>query len=257
MPKASKQVTEVAIESLQVGITSVWVRGLTPFICNAMSEKVRQELLYPKGRKSMAGKQQSIKHDPLLEFRGSAYRSLDVNKEPTRIVFPATGFKSAICNAALETPGTKKAQIGRLLWVEGSYLSLYGVPQMLMSVVRSADMNRTPDVRTRAILPEWACQVTIKFTTPQLNAKSVIALLGRAGILIGVGDFRQGKGRGNYGQFEVCNASDCAAIVKAGGIKAQDAAFESPTFFDSETESLFTWYEEERVRRGQEREAAG
>jgi hypothetical protein len=27
-----------------------------------------------------------------------------------------------------------------------------------MTPVRSADMNRTPDVRTRAILPEWACK---------------------------------------------------------------------------------------------------
>jgi len=257
MPKASKQVTEVVIESLKVGIASVWVRGLTPFICNAMSEKVKRGLLFPGKKKGQAEKEQSIKHDPLLEFRGSAYRSLDINHEPTRIVFPATGFKSALGEAALETPGAKKTQIGRLVWVDGDKLSLYGVPQMYMAVTKSADINRTPDVRTRAILPEWACQVTIKFVTPQLNAKSIIALLGRAGILIGIGDFRQGKGKGNHGQFEVCNASDCAAIVKAGGINAQDAAFESPTFFDSETESLFTWYEEERVRRGQEREAAG
>jgi len=261
MSKAKKEIpAELIIKEVVQGVANVWVRGLTPFICHAMSAKARQEFLFPRGRKTKADKQQTMKHNPLEEYRCSAYRSRGPG-EPTRILMPATAFKSAICNAALETPGIEKTQIGRLVWVEGAYVSLYGAPQMHMAVVRNSDMKHTPDVRTRAILPEWACSMTLRFAAPQLNAEQVVTLLGRAGVFIGVGDFRQEKGKGNYGQFEVCSERDCAEIVKAGGLEAQDAAFAHPTFFDSETEELYSWFEAERKergeKRGQKREAAG
>ena len=249
--KAKQEMSsEIVIEQLKMGSVNVWVKGLSPMIYNAMSEKARQELLYPKGRKTTADKQGNLKHNPIEEYRNSVYRSL--NGGPTRLVFPASAFKGAMAQAALDLPGAKKAQIGRLVWVEGDKVPLYGVPKMSMAITRSSDMNHTPDVRTRAIIPEWCCPVNIKFMKPNLNETMVGRLLDAGGILSGVGDFRQGKGKGNYGQFQICpnGEDDVKDLIKSGGQTAQDAALQSPEFYDADTEATYKWFEEERKKRG-------
>jgi hypothetical protein len=249
--------TEVNIIEINQGYLTFFVRGLTPFIFNAMSEKAKHELLYPKGKKTTADKAQSFKHNPLEEFRGSVYRTRD-NKASTRLIFPATAFKKAMGTAALDIPGAKKAQIGRLVWVRGDMVEIYGIPRLHMSVVRSADMNRTPDIRTRAILTEWACKITVQFVKPAINEQSISNLLAAAGVTVGVGDFRQEKGAGNYGQFALVpdKDADFARIVKTGGLKQQDAALESPEMYDIETEQLYAWFNAEILRRTGKREAA-
>jgi hypothetical protein len=239
---------ELLIERMSVGNINVWIKGKSPLIMHCMPEKSRHELLMPKGKKTAADKAQNMKHDPLQEYRASVYRKIGTGN--TRLAFPAAAIKSALCNAALETPGTKKTQIGRLVWVNGDMLEVYGKPKMLMSVVRSADMNHTPDIRTRAILPEWCCLASITFATPTLSATSLGNLLTTAGMIIGLGDFRQAKGKGNYGQFEPSTEEDCKQIVENGGMKIQDDALETPEFYDADTETLFTWFCDERTRRG-------
>ena len=77
-----------------------------------------------------------------------------------------------------------------------------------MDIVRSADMNKTPDVRTRAYLPQWCAEVTVKYVVPTLSAHSIVSLLSNAGTIVGIGDFRQEKGRGSYGTFAVSGAED-------------------------------------------------
>lgn len=246
---AAKGILEaIEVEPLRVGSMEVWLKGRTPLICNRMAAKAMRELLLPRGRKTTAEKQQSLKHDPLSEFRNSM--SVRPGTGPTRVVFASPAVKGAIATAALETKGTSKAQIGRLVWVKNFSCDLYGVPELFMSVVRSADMNKTPDVRTRAIFREWAIPVTIQFVKPQMSEKSILQLLANGGIIIGIGDFRQEKGKGNFGQFEVVTEDDCQNIVKSGGMKAQDAAIKNPRCFDSDTEELLAWFQAEVQARG-------
>jgi hypothetical protein len=120
-----------------------------------------------------------------------------------------------------------------------------------MSIVRSADMNKTPDVRTRAIVPVWACRLSVTFVQPLIRAQAVANLLAAAGITIGVGDWRPEKGAGSYGQFRIVDQDDAEfrAILKAGGRKAQEEALEHPVCYDDETTELLSWYEDERQRR--------
>ena len=248
MAKETNREAMIEIEALRTGRISPWLVGITPLILNSMSAKTLQTLLMPR-KKTAADKAQNLKHEPLDEYRSAPYKRTGTG--PTRIVFPAAAFKGAMCNAALEIPGAKKSQIGRLVWVEGDYLDVYGVPELLMSVVRSADMNKTPDVRTRAIIRKWAIRVPITFVQPTLNATSIIQLLSTAGLVIGVGDFRQEKGKGNYGQFQVCNeGGEYEAIVKSGGMKAQDAALETPKTYDEESRQLLEWFLAEKTKRG-------
>jgi hypothetical protein len=248
MAKAKGILETIEVEPLKVGSMDVWIKGITPLLCNRMAGKAMRELLFPKGRKTTAEKQQLLKHDPLNEYRNSM--TLQPGNGPTRITFPAPAVKGAMATAALETKGTNKTQIGRLVWIKGYSLPVYGVPQLHMSIVRSADMNKTPDVRTRAILAEWCMQVTIQYVKPQLSEQAIMQLLCNGGIIVGVGDFRQEKGKGNFGQFEVVTKADCKDIIKRGGRVAQQKAVDEPTCFDAETEELLAWFQEEVKTRG-------
>jgi hypothetical protein len=148
--------------------------------------------------------------------------------------------------AALDLPGTKKAEIGRLIWVESYMVDVYGIPYLKMDGVRTADINRTPDIRTRAFLPEWACKIRIKFVKPKLNPNAVFNLLVAGGITCGVGDFRQEKGKGSFGQFTIVDHDDkeWTRIAKAQGMKAQDHALSHPEAYpnDPDTIELLDWF---------------
>jgi len=242
---------EVFIAKVDREIADFCLIGTAPLICNRMSQKARQELLLPKGRKTAAEKASTLKHDPLEEFRASPYTAIE-SDSPTHIQALATMFKKACMTAALDLPGAKKAQIGRLLYVVGDRVSVYGVPQIMCSVTRSADMNRTPDIRSRAILPRWACRISVSFVSPIIRLSSVANLLVAGGITAGIGDWRVEKGSGSYGTFEIVADDDARyrEILASGGAEAQKAAMQEPVAYDDETAELLSWYGTEVKRRG-------
>lgn len=242
---------EIQIIEINTGTITVAVVGTTPLILNRLAEKAKHELLLPKGRKTTAEKAASLKHDPIAEFRASPVRLRD-NDAKTLLALPSTAFKGAMRTAALDLPGAKKSQIGRLTYIPGEFVGVYGVPEVFSTIVRSADMNRTPDVRTRCIVPKWAAVLSITFVRPIMREQAIANLLAAAGITVGVGDFRPEKGAGNYGQFEVVGADDprLLEIMANGGRAAQQAAMEEPEAYDEDTEELLSWFDVEVRRRG-------
>lgn len=242
---------EIVIHQIEQEVVEFCILGTTPIILNRLSQKAQHELLMPKGRKTAADKAGSLKHDPIDEFRDSPYLIANENA-PTLVGILPTAFKGAMRTAALDMPGAKKSQIGRLVYVDGEILPVYGTPKLFMSITRSADMNRTPDVRTRMILPEWACKLTVRYTKPILRQQSVVNLLSTAGFQCGVGDWRQEKGSGNYGSFRLVakDDPDFVRITGKQGRAAQIAARDKAEPYDLETEELLSWFRVESNRRG-------
>ena len=240
----------INIIEVQQGRFEVCILGKTPLILNRMSEKAARELLMPR-KKTAADKAANLKHNPPEEYRASAYKTTG-NDSATRLLMLSTAFKGAMRSVAIDIPGAAKAQIGRLTYVAGDYVPIYGAPKLLMSITRSADMNKTPDVRTRAIVPEWACRLSVTYVRPLLREKDVVNLLAAAGIMRGVGDWRPEKGSGSYGQFELVEATnkDFVRIMKTGGRVAQDAALRDPEPFDAESAELLGWFMTEAEARG-------
>jgi hypothetical protein len=255
--KPKIEADEITVLPISQGEVTFAIVGTSPLIFNRMAEKAKRTLLVGGTRKTAADKAANLKHNPVEEYRDSVTRNKG-NEFATRLAIPCPAFKGAMSTAALDMPGAKKTEIGRLTWVPGFQVDLYGIPQLLMSVVRSADMNRTPDIRTRAIVAAWACRVTVNFVQPKLNATVVANLMAAAGIMAGVGDFRQEKGKGNYGQFRLADANDkeLLQIIKAGGRVAQDKALQNYSCYDDETEELLTFYSAEVVRLGRGKKEA-
>lgn len=251
MSKASKVEAPVEILKLTTETARFYILGTRPMILHRMSQKAMQELLSPKGKKTAIEKASQLKHNPVQEFRDSAYTNKDKNSE-TLIQQLASCFRNAIASAALDTPGAKRTEIGRRLWINEDRVPIYGIPKLFMAVTRSSDMNRTPDVRTRCIVPEWATYIDVTYTTPALRHQAVANLLATAGLTNGIGDWRPQKGKGSYGQFEIVAENDMRLqhIMKTGGRKAQEKAFANPEPYDDESEEMLQWFNADAKQRG-------
>jgi hypothetical protein len=232
-------------------ILTVRVVGDTPMIYNAVSDKAKREFILPKTAKQKQEEKKAgvLKHNPLLEYRSSVYRFRDDRE--TRLLFTGGGAKSSLMNAAVDIPSAAKAAVGRLVTVLNVNIPVWGIPQMMMAITRSADAKRTPDLRTRAILPEWCAEFKVRFRRPNMRASDVGNLIAAAGMGIGWGDYRPEKGKGSYGMFHLVNEGDetFERLRETGGREAQDAALENPTFYDVETEELYQWFMAEVARR--------
>jgi len=224
--------------------------GRSPLIMERVGPKAWRELLFPSGRKTAADKLQSLKHEPTDEFRHAAYRTVD---GPTLLYMPATAFKDAVRSAAVDLAGVTKAEIGRLTYIAEDRIPIYGVPQLVMSVVRSSDMAKTPDIRTRPIIPMWAAELTIQFVRPKLNNQAIGNLLAAAGMTIGVGGWRQEKGSGSYGLWRIVTPKeeDIYAAVCEQGRAVQEAAMADPLCYDEQSAEMLQWFADEFERRKQ------
>jgi hypothetical protein len=250
MPGKTPAADTIVIRPVTTQTITVGLVGTSPIVLNRLSEKARHELLLPRGKKDAARKASELKHDPIDEFRSSPYLLAD-EKAPSFLAIMSSAIKGAMMTAALDLPGAKKAQIGRLVYVENDYTPIFGLPKLFMSITRSADMNRTPDVRTRAIVPYWAALVSVRFVVPILDQSSIINLLAAGGVTAGIGDWRPEKGKGSYGQFTVVNADDPEFLRIAKDARAEQiAAMNNPEPYDSETESLLEWFKDEAETRG-------
>ncbi len=246
---ATKKEEQIDIITIKQEKVTFFVLGESPLIFNRLSEKAQRQLLCPPEQKNKAERATTAKHNPLEEFRASPNTLLTGE---TLLALPATAFKGALRSVAIDMPGATKAQLGRLTYVDSEMVQIFGVPKLLMSPVRNAGINKTPDIRSRAILPEWAAVVTIKYTTPMINLTAVSSLFAAAGTIIGVGDWRPEKGSGSYGRFQLVNEDDAdfLRIVSDGGRKVQESAMRKADPYNTETEELLAWFDGEVGRRG-------
>lgn len=249
--KKAPSATTLEIQPLKQGRVKLRMMGTTPLYFNSMSSKAMRDLLVGAGKKTAAQKKE-IKHNPEQEFRESVYKK---QHGETLLCFPAPGVKGAMATAALETDGITKSSVQRLIFLPETHIQIWGKPQLKIDVVRSADMNKTPDMRTRAYLPRWCAEVDIAFVQPTLSVYSIASLLTNAGSVVGIGDFRQEKGRGSFGCFHVLTEDSMgdyqedwdSLMLEARDV--QQEALDNPEYADPDTEGLMQFMQEERARR--------
>jgi hypothetical protein len=244
-----KQEVQIIVNKIGLKEIKLNLLGTSPLIMNRFAQKAWQELLLPGRRENRAGLEQSLKHDPHAEYRGALYRNRDP-KTPTLFHIPNGMVHGALSSAALDLPGATKAKIERLTQVLDVNINLYGTPELYMAMVRNSDINRTPDVRTRPIFPEWACTVNISYVRDSLTEQAVFNLLGAAGLIVGLGDWRPQKG-GPFGRFTLVGDDDANLrnVMKQQGRAAQQKAYDNPSCFDEDSEELLAWFDAEVRRR--------
>ena len=229
MPKKAK--TEVTVKRLTSTEAEICLHGRTPLIMNRMPAKAKVVLL-TGGRRKTAADKLKIKHDPFAEFKDS----MEIRPglfEHTDIVFPCTAFKMAAATASLYAASVNKTDIWRMLYLPDEWVPIYGVPRMRLDVMRQAGVARTPDVRTRSTIREWATEFKVEYSPP-LSAEHLGTLLHNAGKMCGVGDSRQERGRGSFGTFRIADAIP-EELMDLG---AQREAIENPRPYSDDTSSI-------------------
>ena len=240
----------VSIHQIEKRYTRLRIIGETGLYMNSMSAKAKRDLLLGAARKPAAEKKE-IKHNPEEEFVDSCYIN---GTNGSYLSFPSTGIKRGMATAALETAGVTKASINRGIYVVGEHINVWGKPYMNMSVVRSSDINRTPDIRTRAKLPNWCTEVTVRYINPTFSQLDITALLVNAGTLCGLGDWRIEKG-GPMGGYRIVQTKDDQKIfdrlVKEEGDTCQKLALENPEIeaHDNMSHELYEAITQERLKR--------
>jgi hypothetical protein len=238
----------IHILSLDHGEVQIQVVGVTPLILHQMSEKAMQEILFPGAKANKVERETTLKHDPPEEFRQSPL--LLRSPGATLIGILGSAFKGALRNVALRTPGAQKVQIGILTRVLQSEVPVWGTPYLHMARVIQSGFKGAPDIRTRAILPDWAAEFTVRFSRPALTADTVLQLFANAGQIIGVGDWRNEKGSGDYGLWRIVEAAEFREVTKVlGGQKEQREALKHPVPYDDTSTRLLTYFQEENARR--------
>lgn len=248
---ATKQASTTAapsvIQRLQRSRIQIGILGASGLYHNAMSAKAARDLLMPPRKKTRAEREVTLKHSPREEFERSMHRHAGPE---TYVGIPAAAFKGALATAALATAGITKADVHRGLIVEGETVAVFGDVFLRCDVVRSADMARTPDVRTRAFQPTWGAVLDVTFVSPLLTQEGVVNLLANAGDLCGVGDFRQEKGRGGFGRFTPVapDHPDLVALMQVGR-EQQIEQIREATPYDDNTRDLLSYFDSEVARR--------
>ena len=251
MKKAQENVGEsITITEIKMNEMRFNIVGTSPLMLHAVSAKAAGSLLFPAPKKNAAERATTMKHEPLEEFRDACYMFTDNDEQPTRLYMPGAAFHAAIASVAIDMVGARKAQIARLTNVPVAKIPVYGIPKLVMSIVRSSDMARTPDVRTLPILAEWCCEIPVRFVATLLKEQSIANLFAAAGVIVGIGDGRPEKGKLSCGQFRLCNDDDEDFVrIKTMSKAAQDIALAEPEYHDLETTRLMHWFENEKLRR--------
>lgn len=190
-PETALKLERIAVQRIEVPI-----RGVTPLIAHAWSEKARNMMLAPAGQP----RKKKEPRDPDGDFNSARYRLPD-----GRDGFPAVGFKAAMVGAARLFDGVTMTSLKQWLFVNGEG------PQQLVPIEgvisRREDMVRvgmgSADIRWRPQYDDWRATLVIEFVATALAPESVLALVDAAGIG-GVGEWRPSAPKGatgSYGRF--------------------------------------------------------
>lgn len=69
--------------------------------------------------------------------------------------------------------------------------------------IRSVVVNKARTMRCRPMFHNWRCVVEINYDTRIIDKDNLLLSANNAGMFIGIGDFRPGKGNGSYGRYSV------------------------------------------------------
>lgn len=197
-PEATE--ASIRLEPINVHTYRIPIRGLSPLIMHAWSEKALNMM-----REKQAGNRSRKKLDPKVpqeEAEAATYRLPD-----GRPGMPATAFKSAIVGASRLFDGLTLVETKQLLFVEGE-----GADQLVAIEGDSYIREDTPrigmgtaDLRYRPCFPEWSAELRVTFVPQRIDLESILNLVNAAG-LGGVGEWRPSAPKsltGTFGRFEV------------------------------------------------------
>lgn len=190
--KQRKEAGPILISRPNIRRTSVPIEGNAPLVQCRFSQKAQNELLAkhidPTSRRGGAKREPK---DVEQLYTDAAYRTAE-----GRHGIPASAFRNALIRACTLVD-FKMTQAKMSVFVlhngvdarDGTPLVLIeGEPEPVTHPVRNAKGG--PDIRVRAMWRQWSTTVVLEYDADQFSEESVVNLLLRAGLQVGVGEGR-------------------------------------------------------------------
>lgn len=203
----------IYIQAPNFKVVRIPIRGNANYVCNAFSEEAKGMMKADMERGSV-DKKRGGKGKPPKDFDAGYRGSMHVASDGWHGI-PCIAFKASMVRAGVLC-GVEMTKSKMCLFVEpdgvdyegkGLVRLTQGEPERFDAYVRNS--NGVADIRARArFAPGWEAVVTIRYDADFMSAASVVNLLARAGVSVGVGAGRPfstasvGQGWGTFDLIE-------------------------------------------------------
>lgn len=212
----AKTVEVVAIKPIEMQTVEITIKGDTPLIMHAWSEKAKRMMLEAQQGKAK-GKKKDVKN-PVEDFINSMYWLTEPPTEYTeeafdeaiakgaKFGFPITAFKQAAISAAYRMGWVKdKMGLRGAFFIESEYGEMVeiksDVPVMREDCVKIG--MGTADLRYRGEFRNWSATFRVKYNVNgQFSLENIINIINAGGTICGVGEWRPERD-GQNGMFHV------------------------------------------------------
>lgn len=212
----AKTVEVVAIKPIEMQTVEITIKGDTPLIMHAWSEKAKRMMLEAQQGKAK-GKKKDVKN-PVEDFINSMYWLTEPPTEGTeeafdeaiakgaKFGFPITAFKQAAISAAYRMGWVKdKMGLRGAFFIESDYGEMVEIksdtPIMREDMVKIG--MGTADLRYRGEFRNWSATFRVKYNVNgQFNLENIVNIINAGGTICGVGEWRPERD-GQNGMYHI------------------------------------------------------
>ena len=200
--------TRVVIEPPKIGVASIRIVGIAPYVQHKFSKKAREQMMAKQRQGDQAKKERKRE---AKDFEQVYKDAMHVSCEGW-IGIPAPSFRNAMISAC-RLVGFKMTHAKLSVFIEADgfdvddgtpLVRIIGEPRVHESYVRND--TGVADIRWRPMWEKWSAVVRIRFDLNQFSAPDIVNLLARAGLQVGIGegrpDSKNSAGMG-WGIFEI------------------------------------------------------
>lgn len=218
---------QIEINPLNLDTIDVTIRGLSPLIVHAWSDKARKMILDTQ-TKTKTGNKHDIKI-PVNDFMDSLYwlteqpehgvdddDATDIWERAVaggaKFGFPVTGIKQAIIRGQKNGGvGAVMTDLKGMMFLAGSteasnadFAEIIGpTPIIREDMVRVGGMSKSADIRYRAEFTEWEIPLRMTYIKDgQYSLQQILNMFNYGGFCCGIGEWRPQKD-GQFGMFEL------------------------------------------------------
>lgn len=223
----AKKTTDITITPINIETVDITIKGTTPLIIHAWSEKAKQMML-----DKQRGKKVGAKHDikiPVNDFIESLYwlteqpelgkddGEAETNYETAistgaKFGFPVTGIKQSIITGAYRGGlDVKQTELRGAFFIEGAtdasttdVAEIVGSePVMREDMVRVGGMSKSADIRYRGEFKEWKIPLHLTYhANGKYSLEQILNMVNYGGFYVGIGEWRPEKD-GQFGMYKL------------------------------------------------------
>jgi hypothetical protein len=187
----------IEIKPIVASKISFWIRGTSPLIQHAWSEKGLDMLRMTAAERKKLPKE---RRDPEELAAVCCYYT-----DAGEIGIPLTAFKASLISAAHKDFGLEKTLLRKAFFIptndSGRVVPMEASQYTIREDVVRVGINQT-DIRYRPEFAEWRVNIVAEIDRGLLTPTDIVTLVNRAGFSVGIGEWRPEKG-GEYGRFEI------------------------------------------------------